>query len=289
MTTPLIIVVISIFILSALVIGIIIRFRHRITSMTGMMIAMALGMSTGLTIGVIVGIIFAGNLFYSTVIAMLTGVIFGLFAGMPLSLVAVLDGTLSGMMGGMMGAMLGEMIKYDYQDAFIRIMFMFFIATVIILFWMMQQEFIKGKRLWNHPLVSLIIFVIIMIGFQQLGPFVSSSKSSEHHHMESGDMQMKSFIVQADEFSFSPNKMEVTAGQTVKIVLDHIGKVNHHLQIIGVEEQGKNSRLQMESAPRQKSEAVYTLTTPGEYKYVCTISGHQEAGMEGELEVTNGF
>jgi plastocyanin len=88
----------------------------------------------------------------------------------------------------------------------------------------MQQEFIKSKRLWNHPLVSLIIFVIIMIVFQQLGPFVSSSKSSEHHHMESGEMQMISVIVQADEFTFSPNKIEVTAGQTVKIVLDHIVK-----------------------------------------------------------------
>jgi hypothetical protein len=36
----------------------------------------------------------------------------------------------------------------------------------------------------------------------------------------------------------------------------------------------------MESAPGQKSEAVYTLTTPGEYKYVVPFQAIKRLGWK---------
>ncbi|NBJ70651.1 MULTISPECIES: hypothetical protein [Clostridia] len=177
MTMPLMIVIVTVIILSTFVIGITMIYRDRIASMTGMMIAMALGMIVGLTIGVIVGILLMGNLFYSTVISMLVGIVVGCLAGIPVSLLAVLDGTLSGLMGSMMGAMLGEMIMQDYQDPFIRVMFMIFLMTMILILWVIRQTSVESKKLWNHPFILLIAFVLVIIGFNEIGPLVAVSST----------------------------------------------------------------------------------------------------------------
>lgn len=151
--------------------------------MAGMMIAMALGMSVGLTAGVIFGILFSGNFFIATVYGILVGMVVGFLAGLPLSLVATLDGMLSGLMGGMMGAMLGEMIQVEYHDAITKIMFFLFLGTFLILIKMINQEVSRNSNSYKILLITITLFGLIFIAFEQLGPvFITDSLEHIHNH-----------------------------------------------------------------------------------------------------------
>ncbi|ASN07061.1 hypothetical protein [Virgibacillus necropolis] len=172
MTLPLFITFFIIFILSLAVIILTIYNRNSISKMTGMMIAMATGMIVGLTVGVILGIFLTGDLYSSTVLSIIIGVTAGFLAGLPISLLAVLDGTLSGIMGGMMGAMLGLMATPEFQDSLIRMMFMLFIAIVLILFQLIRQESLNKSS--NQPFIVLCLFAFLLfiIVYNQLGPII---------------------------------------------------------------------------------------------------------------------
>ncbi|GLO65088.1 cupredoxin domain-containing protein [Oceanobacillus kimchii] len=294
MTLSLYVTLIVIFMLSTVIIWNTVLHRNKITVMAGMMIAMALGMSAGLTIGVIAGILLSGNLFYSTVLAMILGIIFGFLAGMPISLMAVLDGTLAGIMGGMMGAMLGVMIAPEFQDALIRIMFVIFIVTMLILFRMMHQEFIKTKGLFDHPAVMIFAFTLFIIMYNQMGPLTSTSSFQNNND----NLNTNNLVIQADEFSFSPNQVDLIAGEKVKITLDNIGEVEHDLEVIGMEAEFEemssshahhqgDGKIHIHSNPGEKQEISFTPLKPGKYRYICTIPGHVESGMTGMIEIVS--
>ncbi|WP_010650459.1 cupredoxin domain-containing protein [Oceanobacillus massiliensis] len=295
MPNSLYVTLIGIFILTIWIIWNTIYHRKKITVMTGMMISMVLGMVVGLTIGVILGILLAGDLFSSTLLAMIIGIAAGFLAGLPIGLMAILDGALAGMMGGMMGAMLGEMIATEHQDTLIRVMFLLFIGMIIILYQMMQQEFIKSKALVNHPLVMIILFVLFIVGYNQLGSLIPSShslKNSNNNH----SMSANNLVIQADEYSFSPSHTKIMAGERVTITLDNIGEVEHDLEIKGMItemmesgtshiHQKDNTIVHVHSMAGEKQEISFTPLTPGKYRFTCTIPGHVESGMFGIIEV----
>ncbi|MFZ3579064.1 hypothetical protein [Virgibacillus sp. DJP39] len=160
-----------IFMLSIIVIAKTFYNRKVIPCMTGMMIAMTMGMSVGLIFGVIFGILFSDNLFISTMSGMVVGMATGFLYGIPVSVIAVLDGFLAGIMGGLMGAMLGKMIALEYRDAVIKIIFIIFFATLLILLHMIHNH-VKGneKSFFNHPFLLVVLFGLIFVVFHQLGP-----------------------------------------------------------------------------------------------------------------------
>src|SRR5699024_9118254 len=95
----------------------------------------------------------------------------GFLSGIPVSVMAVLDGLLSGLMGGMMGAMLGAMIAPEYREAIVKIMFFLFLATLLILLYMIHKELIRIKTaFYMHPLITFVLFEFFIIVFNQLGP-----------------------------------------------------------------------------------------------------------------------
>lgn len=159
-----------------------IYYRRKITPMAGMMIAMTLGMSVGLTVGVILGILISDNFFIATVMGMLSGMFIGFLAGLPISLAATLDGFLSGLMGGMMGAMLGEMIIPGYHDAIVKIMFFLFLGTMAILVKMMNQELNIEVNFYRSLLITVVLFGLLFIAFEQLGPIFINTDSPEYNH-----------------------------------------------------------------------------------------------------------
>lgn len=297
MPISLYVTLIGIFILTIWIIWNTIYHRKKITVMTGMMISMVLGMGVGLTIGVILGILLAGDLFSSTILAMIIGIAAGFLAGLPIGLMAVLDGALAGMMGGMMGAMLGVMISPEYQDTLIRIMFLLLTGTIIILFQLMQQEFIKSKALISRPFVMIVLFAFFIIGYNQMESVIPSSHSANinnnHHSMSANNL-----VIQADEYSFSPSHTEIIAGEKITMTLDNIGEVEHDLEIKELKadmmeqdsshnHQKNNGEIHVHSMAGEKQEISFIPVTPGKYSYICTIPGHAEAGMTGIIEVSS--
>ncbi|WP_067727169.1 cupredoxin domain-containing protein [Oceanobacillus damuensis] len=294
MPISLYITLISVFILTILIIWKTIYHREKITVMTGMMISMVLGMVVGLIMGVILGVLLSGDLFSSTLLAMIIGIAAGFLAGLLIGLMAVLDGALAGMMGGMMGAMLGEMIAPEHQDALIKVMFLLFIGTIIILLQLMQQEFIKSKALLSQPIVMTVLFIFIIIGYNQLGTVIPSSDSpniGSNHHSKG----VNNLVILADEHSFSPSHTKITAGKMVTITLDNIGEVEHDLEITGLEAENMEdtshnhqeikSQIHVHSMSGEKQDISFIALIPGKYSFTCTIPGHAESGMFGIIEV----
>lgn len=193
MTFALIVTLVVIFILMLFIISKTIRHRKKISNMAGMMISMTLGMIGGLTVGVILGILLLGDLFTSTILAMLIGITAGFLAGLPVGLMPVIDGILAGIMGGMMGAMLGEMISPENQETIIRIMFLLYVGVVVILYQMMQHEFIKSRAIINHPVVMIVLFVLLFIAYNQMGPLLSSP------HSPNNSLDTKNLVTQVKE------------------------------------------------------------------------------------------
>lgn len=271
-----------------------IYYRYNITPMSGMMISMVLGMGAGLTIGVIIGILLSGNLFYSTVLAMMIGIAIGFLSGIATGMIAVLDGIFAGLMGGMMGAMLGEMVATDHQDAIIRLLFLLFIGTIIILYCMMQQDIIKSKSWFSKPIVLLLFYIVIIVGYDQLGPIITTSQlsnSQNHQHTRNNVM------ITADEYSFSPIQTPLSVGEKITLTLNNQGKLEHHFEIVGLEVDmnEKHSGLHddielsntvhLHSKPGEKAELSFTPLNPGSYRYSCSVPGHEDLGMTGVVEV----
>ncbi|MHA6253236.1 hypothetical protein [Oceanobacillus sp. CAU 1775] len=220
------------------------RHRKKISNMAGMMISMVIGMIGGLTVGVIFGVLLLGDLFTSTILAMLVGIIAGFLAGLPIGIMPVLDGTLAGIMGGMMGAMLGEMIAAEYQETIIRVMFLLFVGIVVILYRMMQQEFINSKAIISHPVTTIVLFVLFAIGYNHVGPLMPNShtpNSSNHHH----GMDTNKSELQTNEQSISSSHTEIIAGDMMIITMDNIGEVEYDIEIIGREAKLRNNLYHM--------------------------------------------
>lgn len=192
--------------------------------MAGMMISMSLGMIGGLTVGVILGILFSGDLFTSTILAMLFGLITGFLAGLPIGFMPVIDGTMTGIMGGMMGAM----IALENQETIIRVMLLLYIGMVVILYRMMQHEFIKSKAVVNHPVIMIVLFVLFSIWYNQMGPLLPSqhsSSNSNHHSMESNNL-----FIQAEKYLYSLDHTEIIAGNAIIFTSSDIGKERREIE-----------------------------------------------------------
>jgi uncharacterized cupredoxin-like copper-binding protein len=108
----------------------------------------------------------------------------------------------------------------------------------------------------------------------------------------------------ATDIAYDKDRIEVMAGQPVRITLNNEGALEHDFSIMEIphvgevmaeemeEEMGHDmSALEMDpevhaAAPiGGRSSVEFTPSTPGEYEFFCTVAGHKEAGMVGTLVV----
>ncbi len=82
------------------------------------------------------------------------------------------------------------------------------------------------------------------------------------------------------EFSFAPDALAVQPGQELTVRLENIGAVEHNLEITEWD-------VLVEAAPGQTSEVTFTVPADasGTLEFFCSIAGHREAGMVGELSI----
>jgi|SRR5207248_1892366 len=84
--------------------------------------------------------------------------------------------------------------------------------------------------------------------------------------------------VQAQSFSFTPSKIDVTAGEPVAIKLSS-SDTFHDFTIQGTgyitgSDQGKSA------------EGGFKISKPGNYTFYCSVPGHRQAGMVGTITVS---
>jgi manganese oxidase len=86
--------------------------------------------------------------------------------------------------------------------------------------------------------------------------------------------------VELDEFSIAPSPIEVQAGGTLEVVNN--GAADHDLAV-----EDTDVASPMLGAGESASVSTADLE-PGTYTVYCTVAGHRDAGMEGELHVVEG-
>jgi uncharacterized cupredoxin-like copper-binding protein len=116
-----------------------------------------------------------------------------------------------------------------------------------------------------------------------------------------GDRQAARRIVQVimtDNMRFTPDRIDVKQGETVRFVVKHDGKMLHEMVIGTKKELDEHAALmvkfpQMEHdepymvhvSPGGTGELVWTFNRPGDFEFACLIAGHYQAGMVGNIKV----
>lgn len=105
-------------------------------------------------------------------------------------------------------------------------------------------------------------------------------------------------ISMADNMRFSPDRLEVKQGETVRFSVKNDGKIMHEM-VIGTKKvldehaalMAKFPNMEHDEpymthvAPGKTGELVWTFNRPGEFDFACLIAGHYQAGMVGKIVV----
>jgi uncharacterized cupredoxin-like copper-binding protein len=105
-------------------------------------------------------------------------------------------------------------------------------------------------------------------------------------------------ITMLDTMRFSPDKLDVKQGETVKIIIKNSGNMMHELVIGTKKELDEHAALMvkfpnmehdepyMAHMPAGKTgEIVWTFNRAGNFNFACLIAGHYQAGMVGKITV----
>ncbi len=104
----------------------------------------------------------------------------------------------------------------------------------------------------------------------------------------------------ADSMRFTPSLVAVKKGETIRFVVTNSGKVPHEFGL-GTEKElkehyevmKKNPGMEHEEAnkislkPGKTGEVIWRFTKGGVVDFACLHPGHYEAGMKGQISVTN--
>lgn len=89
--------------------------------------------------------------------------------------------------------------------------------------------------------------------------------------------------VLASEFKFAPTALVMRAGEPTRIELDNDGAVEHALIVAAPD--GKGDWIHLHALANATDAGTFRIDAPGKYRVLCTVQGHTEAGMVGELVV----
>ena len=102
----------------------------------------------------------------------------------------------------------------------------------------------------------------------------------------------------ADAMRFTPDKLDLKQGETIKFVIKNGGAVMHELVIGTKKELDEHAALMVKFptmehsepymahvAPGKTGEIIWTFNKPGNFDFACLIAGHYQAGMVGKITV----
>jgi uncharacterized cupredoxin-like copper-binding protein len=109
-------------------------------------------------------------------------------------------------------------------------------------------------------------------------------------------------IVEMTDFAYSPSSITVPVGEPVTLTLKNIGNIEHDFVVEKIdvttkviEDSGSDAHhahgeeqsydLHVSANAGDTSVLELTVSEPGTYRIFCSVEGHEEAGMIGELVV----
>jgi uncharacterized cupredoxin-like copper-binding protein len=106
-------------------------------------------------------------------------------------------------------------------------------------------------------------------------------------------------IDMSDALRFTPSRVKVTQGETVRFIAAKSGILVHEM-VIGTEDELRRHAEMMKKFPGMKHREPYmahvspgergtiawTFTRPGTFMFGCLVPGHWDGGMKGTIVVT---
>jgi len=103
----------------------------------------------------------------------------------------------------------------------------------------------------------------------------------------------------SDSMRFSPANITVKAGETIKFVLNNVGKLKHEF-VLGTDKELKEHYQQMLKFPEMEHDepnmvtvapgktgvVIWNFTKAGKVDFACLLPGHYGAGMKGSVAVS---
>ena len=112
------------------------------------------------------------------------------------------------------------------------------------------------------------------------------------------DIQRSIAASMTDNMRFSPERIDVSLGETIRFVLKNNGKLMHEFVIGTKKDLDEHAAMMvkfpkmehdepyMAHVPRGKTgEIIWNFNRPGEFEFACLIAGHFQAGMVGKIKV----
>ncbi|MEK7519502.1 MAG: cupredoxin domain-containing protein [Patescibacteria group bacterium] len=139
--------------------------------------------------------------------------------------------------------------------------------------------------------ILIVAILAVVIGGYFLFGNIFQSPSSKENNIEDFTVeqlkpseqkeipQVREISVSGDEFSFNPSSIQLESGERIKLVFTNVGKAPHDLKI---EELGIGTEIIRSG---QTDTIEFQAPKSGKYTFFCSVAGHREAGMEGNLEV----
>ena len=115
---------------------------------------------------------------------------------------------------------------------------------------------------------------------------------------EAKDARRTIAVVMSDDMRFTPDRIEVREGETLKFVVRNSGKVMHEFVIGTQAENAKHADMMIKHPnmehdepymahvpPGKTGEIVWNFNRAGLFEFACLIAGHYQAGMVGSIHV----
>ncbi|MCM2250742.1 MAG: cupredoxin family protein [Ramlibacter sp.] len=105
-------------------------------------------------------------------------------------------------------------------------------------------------------------------------------------------------VVMTDHMRFTPDRLEVRQGETVRFVHKNAGKVMHEFVLGTTKTNDEHAAMMLKFpgmehdepymahvGPGKTAEMIWTFNRAGEFDFACLIAGHYQAGMVGRIKV----
>lgn len=126
---------------------------------------------------------------------------------------------------------------------------------------------------------------LLSISFLAFG--IASFTSADAHKNKGKEKYVSvdsKITLEATEFKFKPNKLEIPVDTEVEIALMNAGVVSHNLLIVKDGEKTPNPKIPSVQKD-EKGKMTIKFNETGNYTFYCDVPGHKQAGMTGKIRV----
>ena len=105
----------------------------------------------------------------------------------------------------------------------------------------------------------------------------------------------KKVVIEATEFYYFPESLQLTVGQPVTLILKNSGQMEHDIEFENMKillqqndhgNHAENADIHVHSLPGKTAEVTFIPIESGVFRFYCTVPGHKESGMVGFAKVS---